>query len=114
MVRRMTDEHITFAERVKQLRKESGLTQQQVADYIGVTQATVGNWETGVREVPNGDNLLKLAEVFGLNHVEFMRTGRKAAHGSTEEAQLLAAFRVLPKERKLIAIKLLEALNLNV
>jgi len=30
-----------------------------------------------------------------------------------EEAQLLAAFRVLPKERKLIAIKLLEALKLT-
>jgi transcriptional regulator with XRE-family HTH domain len=110
---RMKNEHATFAERVRQLRKESGLTQTQLADYIGVSQATVGNWETGVREVPRGDNLIKLAEAFGLKPEEFMKTRRKGAHGSPEEAQLLAAFRVLPKERQLIAIKLLEALKLT-
>jgi transcriptional regulator with XRE-family HTH domain len=107
----MKDKQITFAERVKQLRKENGLTQQQLADFIGISTSAVGLWESGIREVPKGDNLLKLAEAFGLDPVEVMRSSRKLGHGSPEEVQLLAAFRVLPKEQQLIAIKLLEALK---
>lgn len=107
----MKTEHATFAARIKQLRAESGLTQQQLAALVGVSTSAVGNWENRPKEIPKGDNLLKLAEAFGVNPVEFMRSGRKGSHASPEEVQLLAAFRVLPKERQLIAIKLLEALK---
>ena len=107
----MKTENATFAARIKQLRAESGLTQQQLAALVGVSTSAVGNWENRPKEIPKGDNLLKLAEAFGVNPVEFMRSRRKGSHASPEEVQLLAAFRVLPKERQLIAIKLLEALK---
>ncbi|OYW62838.1 MAG: hypothetical protein B7X81_03715 [Hydrogenophilales bacterium 17-61-76] len=83
-----------------------------MADYVGVSASAVGNWESGRRsDFPKGDNLLKLAEAFSIDAVELMWTARKNAEGSTEEARLLAVFRMLPKERQLIAIKLLEALK---
>lgn len=99
-----------FPERIKQLRKEAGLSQKQLADYVGVSKAAVSCWETGVREVPAGDNLVRLAEALGLDPAEVMKVDGKNAT-PRNEVQLLAAFRALPEERQLEAVKLVEALT---
>lgn len=98
-----------FPERIKQLRKEAGLSQKQLADYVGVSTGAVSCWETGTREVPAGDNLVRLADALGLDPAEVMRVGGKSV--VRNEVQLLAAFRALPEERQLEAIKLVEALQ---
>jgi transcriptional regulator with XRE-family HTH domain len=54
-----------FAKRLKQLRAESGVNQTELAAAMGVTQGTVGNWETDKRE-PDHDMLRKLAEYFAV------------------------------------------------
>lgn len=99
-----------FPERIKQLRKEAGLSQKQLADYVGVSKAAVSCWETGVREVPAGNNLVRLADALGLDPAEVMKVDGKNAT-PRNEVQLLAAFRALPEERQLEAIKLVEALT---
>jgi transcriptional regulator with XRE-family HTH domain len=101
----------SFGERIKQFRKENGLTQHQLAAFVGVSASAVGNWETRPKEVPKGDNLLKLSEAFGIDPEELLGTNWKGNKESAEEVQLLVAFRALPQERQLIAIKLLEALK---
>jgi transcriptional regulator with XRE-family HTH domain len=101
----------SFGDRIKQFRKESGITQQQLAAFVGVSASAVGNWENRPQETPKGDNLLKLAEAFGVDPAELLGQDWKGAKELADEVQLLAAFRVLPKERQLIAIKLLEALQ---
>ena len=40
---------MTFAERIKQARQAAGLTQQQLADQIGVGKSTVAQYEEGRR-----------------------------------------------------------------
>lgn len=52
-----------FAERLKQLRKEKGMTQIDLAQTLGVSNGTVAMWETGRRK-PSFDMLDKLSEVF--------------------------------------------------
>lgn len=52
----------TFTNRLIQLRKIRGLTQQQIADKIGVNRGSYSNWEKGKRE-PNFETLLKLASI---------------------------------------------------
>jgi len=99
-----------FPERIKQLRKEAGLSQRQLANFVGVSTAAVSCWETGIREVPAGNNLVRLAEALGLDPVEVMKVDGKNAT-LRNEAQLLAAFRVLSEERQLEAVKLVEALK---
>jgi putative transcriptional regulator len=42
-----SDEHAEFCERVKNRRKELGLTQLQVAERLGMTQSTYANIERG-------------------------------------------------------------------
>ncbi|MCU8034397.1 MULTISPECIES: helix-turn-helix transcriptional regulator [unclassified Shewanella] len=49
-------------ERMKQRRKELGLTQPAVAKSIGLTKATVSLWESGSTS-PKGENLHALAKV---------------------------------------------------
>ena len=51
-----------FAERLKQLRKEKGMTQIDLAKAIGVSNGTVAMWETGRRK-PSFELLEKLSDV---------------------------------------------------
>ena len=51
---------------LKKLRKEKGVTQQEVADYLGVTSVAYGHYETGRRAMTE-ERLLKLAEYFGVS-----------------------------------------------
>lgn len=50
-------------ENLKAARKKSGMTQQEVADAIGVVQSAYKNYEQGNRE-PKGDTIVKLANLF--------------------------------------------------
>lgn len=52
-----------FPERLKQLRKEKGLTQVTLAETLGVSKGTVAMWETGKR-MPGFDMLTRLSELF--------------------------------------------------
>ena len=53
-----------FQDRLKTLRTKNGLTQQELAKKIGVSQASIFYWETGKRE-PSFKTIEKLAKVFG-------------------------------------------------
>ena len=50
--------------KLSELRKAAGLTQQQLADRLGVKRTVVTNWETGVNITPT-KYLLALSEVLG-------------------------------------------------
>lgn len=49
-------------ERVRELRKRAGMTQAQLAHAIGVTPASVSQWESGANEISDV-NRYKLARV---------------------------------------------------
>ncbi|CBZ49414.1 DNA-binding transcriptional regulator, XRE-family HTH domain [Streptococcus henryi] len=55
-----------FPERLKKLRKEAGLTQQQVAKKLRVGQNSYSNWEKGIR-TPIFPTIEKLAELFNVS-----------------------------------------------
>ena len=38
---------MTFGERIKALRKERGMTQEELAERLSVTRQTVSKWEQG-------------------------------------------------------------------
>lgn len=52
-----------FAKRLKELRKEAGIRQDDIAKDIGVTKGTVSKWETGSR-MPEMETLEALAEYY--------------------------------------------------
>lgn len=52
-----------LSDRIKHLRIESAMTQQELADAIGVSQNAIYNWENGKRE-PNLKTVEKIAKAF--------------------------------------------------
>jgi transcriptional regulator with XRE-family HTH domain len=53
-------------ERLKELRKEKGVTQNEVATPLGVDRSTYGKYETG-DSIPDIDKLMWLAEYFDVS-----------------------------------------------
>ena len=51
-----------FSENLKALRKQKGMTQEELASRLHVVRQTVSKWEQG-RSVPDADLLVRLAEV---------------------------------------------------
>lgn len=52
---------LTFSDRITSRRKELGLTQQQLADAVGISGVSVYKWEAGIN-TPKGQNLFSLSE----------------------------------------------------
>ncbi len=61
----------TAKNRLWVLRKKAPLTQQELADALGVNYRIVGKWETGEAR-PRPANLRRLAEVLGVTPGEVL------------------------------------------
>lgn len=57
---------MNLAENLKAERKRAGLSQEKLAEIIGVARQTVTKWETGAG-VPDIENLLSLSSLFGIS-----------------------------------------------
>lgn len=55
-----------LSENIKRLRTDADMTQAKLADLVGVTRATVTQWETGWSQ-PRMGALEKIADVFGVS-----------------------------------------------
>ena len=51
--------------RIRELRKKAKLSQQALADQIGVFRNTISNWETGYSQI-SLENAKNVAEYFGV------------------------------------------------
>ena len=49
---------------IKRIRILNGITQQEMADALGISPATVSHWETGRRK-PDVDDLIAISRYFG-------------------------------------------------
>ncbi len=54
---------MNFGERLKQIRANQGLSQEQLAEKIGVSRQAITKWETN-RGLPDVENMIILAEIF--------------------------------------------------
>ena len=58
--------HALFAETLRNLRAESGLSQRELANRVYVTRSTVARWENGSR-LPDAAMISRLARFFGVD-----------------------------------------------
>lgn len=87
----------TLQERLRWLRKRSGLTQIELSQILGCDQAVVSNWELG-RNKPNPLALKAIATHFGLAE-EALATGE----GFMEQAQASLLSSLAPHSDSLVA-----------
>lgn len=64
-------DNINIARNIAALRKGQGLTQDDLAEYLGVTKASVSKWETG-QSCPDIALLPKISTYFGISIDELM------------------------------------------
>ncbi|MBQ6901153.1 MAG: helix-turn-helix transcriptional regulator [Firmicutes bacterium] len=55
-----------FSEKLLQLRKRNGFSQEELADRLGVSRQAISRWEMGTA-VPDSMNLLQISKVFGVS-----------------------------------------------
>lgn len=99
-----------LGQRMKILRKAAGMTQQQVADALGVSRPAIAFWETG-REGSARKHIPKLAALFGVDPEIFL-TGYVQADipliVSPDECDMIKLYRMLDPSRKVSAQKWIE------
>lgn len=58
-------------ENILKLRKEKGYSQEQLGEFVNVTQQTISNWELG-ETAPNPEQLKQLSKVFSVSVDELL------------------------------------------
>ena len=62
---------MNFNEKLQQLRKQKGLTQEQLASYLYVSRTAISKWEAG-KGYPNIDSLKAIAKCFDITIDELL------------------------------------------
>lgn len=83
---------MNLPEKLASLRKQKGLTQQNLAETLNVSRQAVSRWEVGAA-VPTTDNLRVLSELYGVS-VDYLLCDNAADSCENEETQ-----RQAPKEQ---------------
>ena len=68
---------MTFAEKLKTIRKQAGMSQEQLAEKLGVSRQAVTKWETdaGIPDIPN---IMAISALFGISIDELLSNERGA------------------------------------
>lgn len=89
---------MSIGARIRAARTAKGLTQQRLAQLVGVRQTSISDLERGESKSPAASTLVALSRVLDVNH-EWLVTGRgtmaAAVAPTIEEAELLAIWREL-------------------
>lgn len=88
-----------FKDKLKQLRIERNLTQADVAKAIGVSAATIGNYEQGTRQPRNNEMWQKLADYLGVSVDELMDKTNNSYIPVSERAVNIDEAKVTPKKK---------------
>ncbi|MBQ1924337.1 MAG: helix-turn-helix transcriptional regulator [Lachnospiraceae bacterium] len=98
---------VEFGAKLKKLRTEEGLTQQQLGELLGVSKSVVSYYEVNER-VPSPDTLVKISKVFHVStdYLLSLDNGRTinidglSAHDEEIIRRLAATMRKLQEEMK--------------
>ncbi len=75
---------MTLGERIANLRKNAGYSQEYIAEQLGVSRQAVSKWEKDLSS-PDTENLIKLAELLNTS-VQFLATGKDFYFPETKPA----------------------------
>ena len=70
-------DQIKIGKYLQELRKEKGLTQEQLAEHVGVARRTISRWETG-SSMPDLDILLELSDFYDVDLRELLSGERRS------------------------------------
>lgn len=86
---------MVFAKNLQYLRKRDKITQEELAERIGVSRQSVSKWETG-EAYPETDKLILLCDLFAVSLDALLRTDLSAETAEITEPAREEAGEVLP------------------
>ena len=66
---------MTFAEKLKSIRKQAGMSQEQLAEKLGVSRQAVTKWETDAG-IPDIDNIMAISALFDISIDDLLSNAR--------------------------------------
>lgn len=91
--------------RIRKYRKEVGLTQEQLAEAIGVTKSRVSNWEQGINR-PDADILAELCKALNVSPSILLDVYLTDDELNEQEKKVIKAYRDKPDLRQAVDILL--------
>ncbi len=76
---------MTLGEKLKMYRKQKGVSQEKIAELVGVSRQAVTKWESG-QTVPSTENLMALASIYGIS-LDELAADKKA--GGADDRKIL-------------------------
>ena len=73
---------MTFAEKLKSMRKQAGMSQEKLSEKLGVSRQAITKWETDAG-IPDIENLMAISTLFGVS-IDDLLSGEKLADKSTD------------------------------
>ena len=77
-----------FSENLKKIRKDNNLSQEQLADSLGVSRQAISKWESGAA-YPEMDKIIALCDKFNLNIDDLLHKDIKEVKGEDEAKKKL-------------------------
>lgn len=77
---------MNIAERLKDLRKEAGYSQEQVAELLNVSRQAVSKWESA-QGYPDIENIVKLAQMYEIS-TDYLLLGKEPPARNAAEADI--------------------------
>lgn len=77
---------MSIAERLKDLRKEAGYSQEQVAELLNVSRQAVSKWESA-QGYPDIENIIKLAQMYEVS-TDYLLLGEESPALTADEADI--------------------------
>lgn len=77
---------MALGERIKACRQRMGMSQEKVAELMGVSRQAVTKWEAN-QSAPNTENLFRLAELFGTTTDLLLAAGEEGEQSPSEKSR---------------------------
>jgi transcriptional regulator with XRE-family HTH domain len=80
--------NLEIANRLQELRKKNGYSQEELASKLGVSRQAVSKWERS-ESSPDTDNLICLAQLYGVSLDELLKTDKSIEEIASENQKKL-------------------------
>ncbi|MCF0110017.1 MAG: helix-turn-helix transcriptional regulator [Erysipelotrichaceae bacterium] len=95
---------------LKELRNEKGITQEQLAEELGVSNRTVSRWETGFN-MPDISVLIEIADYFDVSIPEIIN-GERKSEMNEEVKEMATSIATYAEEERNVLLKRLRYISL--
>jgi len=89
---------MTLGEKIQILRKQNGMSQEQLGAIMAVSRQAISKWEVG-ESIPDVDNVVQLSEIFGVSTDYLLKNGASHINTDVTPAESIPAPKVSVAEK---------------